>query len=143
MSFPTFLERSALLRRFFEHGLLFPPGDFFLHLICIRRQHPRGMVQVVELLQRQPEIPPSKGYTPSVFHGEIEMKDIVFSYPSRPHQTVLNGFNLQVRAGGWRPRFGSLSGEMHPDYQCESLVCAAGEVIAFVGPSGGGKSSIV
>mmetsp|Transcript_46548 Transcript_46548/g.117855 ORF Transcript_46548/g.117855 Transcript_46548/m.117855 type:complete len:256 (+) Transcript_46548:989-1756(+) len=44
------------------------------------------------------------------------MRDVAFSYPTRPLQRVLDGFNLKIDAG---------------------------EVIALVGPSGGGKSSIV
>jgi len=44
--------------------------------------------------------------------GNIEFKDIVFSYPSRPNSLVFNGINFQIKAG---------------------------EVIALVGPTGSGK----
>ena len=31
--------------------------------------------------------------------GEIEVSDVVFKYPSRPNQTVLDGYSLKVRSG--------------------------------------------
>jgi len=72
--------------------------------------------KVVELLLQKPTIPAPKGYKPSQFHGEVELRDVVFSYPTRPLNPVLNGLNLKIDSG---------------------------EVVALVGPSGGGKSSIV
>lgn len=47
--------------------------------------------------------------------GEIEIQDVKFSYPSRPHNPVLRGLNIQVSSG------------------CK---------VALVGPSGGGKSTV-
>mmetsp|Transcript_16049 Transcript_16049/g.23730 ORF Transcript_16049/g.23730 Transcript_16049/m.23730 type:complete len:1474 (-) Transcript_16049:102-4523(-) len=55
----------------------------------------------------------------SSMHGGIphfEFKDIDFAYPTRPSKNVFNGFSLKVRAG---------------------------ETVALVGPSGGGKSTTV
>lgn len=49
------------------------------------------------------------------FKGDIEFKDVVFTYPSRPEQIVLNKFNLKVPAG---------------------------KTIAIVGASGNGKSTV-
>eukprot|EP00192_Tetraselmis_astigmatica_P009726 CAMPEP_0117685962 /NCGR_PEP_ID=MMETSP0804-20121206/22121_1 /TAXON_ID=1074897 /ORGANISM="Tetraselmis astigmatica, Strain CCMP880" /LENGTH=808 /DNA_ID=CAMNT_0005497473 /DNA_START=224 /DNA_END=2648 /DNA_ORIENTATION=- len=72
--------------------------------------------KVVEILQKKPEIPPCKGMTPDSFLGELELRSVVFAYPTRPTHLVLNGFNLTVKQG---------------------------EVVALVGPSGGGKSSVV
>uniref|UniRef100_A0A2H1VIQ3 Mitochondrial potassium channel ATP-binding subunit n=1 Tax=Spodoptera frugiperda TaxID=7108 RepID=A0A2H1VIQ3_SPOFR len=49
------------------------------------------------------------------FHGDIEFKDVSFSYPSRPEATVLKNFNLKIPAG---------------------------KTVAIVGTSGNGKSTI-
>eukprot|EP00941_MAST-03F_sp_MAST-3F-sp1_P004606 g4606.t1 len=52
----------------------------------------------------------------SYFHGEIELKDVDLYYPARPKVKVLKQISLK---------------------------CPSGKVIALVGPSGGGKSSII
>lgn len=50
------------------------------------------------------------------FTGDIEFKDVKFSYPTRPDITVLKQLNLKIRPG---------------------------MTVAFVGPSGSGKSTSV
>ena len=50
------------------------------------------------------------------FHGEIEMRDITFAYPTRPDSIVLRHFNLSAKAG---------------------------QRIALVGPSGSGKTTSI
>ncbi|WP_395718442.1 ABC transporter ATP-binding protein [Prosthecobacter sp.] len=50
------------------------------------------------------------------FRGEIEMRDVGFSYPTRPEAVVLRDFNLTAKAG---------------------------QRIALVGPSGSGKSTSI
>ena len=50
------------------------------------------------------------------FHGEIEMCDITFAYPTRPDSIVLRDFNLTAKAG---------------------------QRIALVGPSGSGKTTSI
>ena len=49
-------------------------------------------------------------------HGDIGFVNVGFTYPARKHQQILNGFNLKITAG---------------------------TTVALVGPSGGGKSTIV
>ena len=47
---------------------------------------------------------------------QVEFKDVVFHYPTRPENQIFSGLNLKVRRG---------------------------ETLAIVGPSGGGKSTII
>ncbi|CAB1103549.1 unnamed protein product [Ectocarpus sp. CCAP 1310/34] len=61
-----------------------------------------------------------KGARPSPTKGALEFKNIFFNYPSRP--------NMQI--------YGS---DKYPQGFC--LNVAAGETVALVGPSGGGKST--
>jgi ABC-type multidrug transport system fused ATPase/permease subunit len=54
------------------------------------------------------------GLSPSTnLSGDIEYKDIIFSYPKRENTPILKAFNLTIKAG---------------------------EVVAFCGPSGCGKN---
>ncbi len=57
-----------------------------------------------------------EGEVPSECHGRIEVVDVTFSYPSRLNTPVLIDYNLKIEAG---------------------------ETVAFVGSSGGGKSTLV
>lgn len=57
-----------------------------------------------------------KGKALSYVRGEIEFKDIYFSYPSRPDTQVLQGLNLRVPAG---------------------------KTVGLVGGSGSGKSTVI
>ena len=72
--------------------------------------------KVIELSQRRPALARSGTLIPPVFEGRIELNDVHFHYPARLNHKVLNGVTLRVNPG---------------------------EVVALVGPSGGGKSSIV
>ncbi|OCT75761.1 ATP-binding cassette sub-family B member 5 isoform X2 [Xenopus laevis] len=58
----------------------------------------------------------NEGFKPDNIKGNIELKDIHFSYPSRPDVKVLNGLNLSIKSG---------------------------QTVALVGQSGCGKSTIV
>lgn len=72
--------------------------------------------RVFELMARVPGVrSPAHPVHLSSVVGEVELRDIQFSYPSRADQVVLNQLNLKLRQG---------------------------EKVALVGPSGGGKSTI-
>ncbi|XP_002933334.2 ATP-binding cassette sub-family B member 5-like isoform X1 [Xenopus tropicalis] len=58
----------------------------------------------------------TEGFKPDNIKGNIELKNIHFSYPSRPDVKVLNGINLSIKSG---------------------------QTVALVGQSGCGKSTIV
>jgi ATP-binding cassette subfamily B (MDR/TAP) protein 1 len=73
--------------------------------------------RVFDLLDRHPCIPILGGSQELVdFNGAIEFQGVGFAYPSRPEQHVLRDFSLSI---------------------------AAGQTVALVGPSGGGKSTVV
>lgn len=55
------------------------------------------------------------GITIDSVEGAIEFKQVKFKYPSRPDQTILDGFNLSIPAG---------------------------KTVAIVGPSGSGKTTL-
>jgi ABC-type multidrug transport system fused ATPase/permease subunit len=57
----------------------------------------------------------NEGLCPEI-KGQIKVKDVYFSYPTRPGDQVLNGLSVKIKPG---------------------------QTVAFVGPSGSGKSSIV
>jgi ABC transporter fused permease/ATP-binding protein len=71
--------------------------------------------RVFELIDRKPQIAPTGGLQPLSTQGRVEWRDIEFHYPMRPDVPVLHGF---------------------------SLTLALGEVVALVGASGAGKSTV-
>ncbi|KAF4076001.1 hypothetical protein AMELA_G00225410 [Ameiurus melas] len=74
--------------------------------------------KVFNIIDHKPSINSfsDEGYKPDVVKGNIEFKDIHFSYPSRQDVKVLNGMNLKI---------------------------SSGQTIALVGSSGCGKSTTV
>ncbi|XP_045173941.2 ABC-type oligopeptide transporter ABCB9-like isoform X2 [Mercenaria mercenaria] len=72
--------------------------------------------KVFEYIDRKPQINHQGNLAPDDIQGHIEFKDVCFSYPSRPDVPVLKNISFTVNPG---------------------------EVIALVGPSGGGKTSCV
>ncbi|KAK7498460.1 hypothetical protein BaRGS_00010414, partial [Batillaria attramentaria] len=68
---------------------------------------------VFEYIDRKPRHGGQGSVVKDNFRGEIEFRDVTFAYPSRPHQTKM------------------------------SFRVSPGEVVALVGPSGGGKSTCV
>ncbi|KAK9332421.1 P-loop containing nucleoside triphosphate hydrolase protein [Lipomyces starkeyi] len=75
-------------------------------------------INVKKLFDRVPEIDAwsTEGAKPENFEGNIEFKDVVFRYPTRPQVRVLNGLNLRIKKG---------------------------EYVALVGASGCGKSTTI
>ncbi|XP_038209704.1 ATP-dependent translocase ABCB1-like [Zerene cesonia] len=74
--------------------------------------------QIFNLIDNVPYINPllDRGTVPQNIEGDIELKDVVFHYPSRPDVPVLKGVSLKVKRG---------------------------QSVALVGHSGCGKSTII
>ncbi|KAM0954025.1 putative ABC-type xenobiotic transporter [Dioscorea sansibarensis] len=74
--------------------------------------------RILEVMERVPKIDSEseEGEILENFVGELEFKDVKFSYPSRPESLVLNDFNLKIPAG---------------------------KIVALVGSSGSGKSTVI
>lgn len=74
--------------------------------------------KVFELIRRPPKSTPlpESPLAPATCRGEVELRDVVFRYPARPAHPVLHKLNM---------------------------IAKPGQVVALVGPSGGGKSSCV
>ncbi|CEJ01545.1 Putative ABC multidrug transporter mdr1 [Rhizopus microsporus] len=74
--------------------------------------------KIYATIDRVPAIDPdnTEGLKPERFTADIEFKDVMFKYPTRPDITILKKLNLKIRPG---------------------------MTVAFVGPSGSGKSTSV
>ncbi|KAL4224048.1 hypothetical protein ACF0H5_017505 [Mactra antiquata] len=73
-------------------------------------------IRVFDLLDKKPEVYCENGERLVDFDGCIEYKNVDFTYPSRPETQVVKNVNLTVEPG---------------------------QMVALVGPSGGGKSTLV
>lgn len=72
---------------------------------------------VFQVINRKPVISyNSEGEILEEIHGNIDIHEVHFSYPSRPDRAILQGFSLSIPAG---------------------------KTVAFVGSSGCGKSTII
>jgi ATP-binding cassette subfamily B (MDR/TAP) protein 1 len=78
----------------------------------------KAACDILKLAERIPTIDclSEAGLRPACVRGDITFEDVHFAYPSRPDQPVAQGYNLSV---------------------------AAGQTVALVGASGGGKSTAV
>lgn len=73
--------------------------------------------EVFDVIRRKPRISSKQnGETVEVIEGKINIQDVYFAYPSRPDKQILQGFSLSIPAG---------------------------KVVALVGSSGCGKSTII
>ena len=83
-------------------------------------QYVRGSAagaRVFEYMNLEPTIPIQGGLqiTNNNLRGQVSLNNVTFTYPSRPEQSVLEDFNLEIPGG---------------------------KVCALVGASGGGKSTV-
>lgn len=74
------------------------------------------VTSVFEILDRQTEIVTDVGEELEKVEGKVELKNVEFSYPSRPDVVIFKNFDLKVEAG---------------------------RSMALVGQSGSGKSSVL
>eukprot|EP00953_Heterococcus_sp_UTEX-ZZ885_P008942 5302-Heterococcus_DN1.PRE.3 len=75
--------------------------------------------KIFEIIQHQPTLPVKGGHVPhnaASAKGDIQLSNVEFAYPAAPDTPVLQSMSLHIKAG---------------------------ERVAFVGTSGGGKSSLV
>lgn len=74
--------------------------------------------KMFETINRKPDIDAydTKGLVPNDIRGDIELRDVYFSYPARPDERLFNGFSLSI---------------------------ASGTTAALVGQSGSGKSTVI
>ncbi|KAF8008241.1 hypothetical protein BT93_K2038 [Corymbia citriodora subsp. variegata] len=74
--------------------------------------------KMFETINRKPQIDSSDtcGKTLDEIHGDIELKDVYFSYPARPDELIVNRFSLYIPSG---------------------------TTAALVGQSGSGKSTVI
>lgn len=74
--------------------------------------------KMFETIKRKPDINAydTRGKTFTDIHGNIELRNVHFSYPARPHEQIFSGFSIFIRSG---------------------------TTAALVGESGSGKSTVL
>ncbi len=114
LSFHEQLTYGELVAFVLYVNVLFKPVD---KISAIMELYPKGMAgfrRFAELLDVQPDVKDRKdAIQVEALHGDIQFKDVSFKYENK--KSVLKGINLDIKAG---------------------------ETIAFVGPSGAGKTTI-
>ncbi|XP_076911745.1 ABC transporter B family member 6-like [Bidens hawaiensis] len=109
---PTALKEYAVFS-FATFALVEPFG---LAPYILKRR--KSLISVFEIIDRVPKIEPDdpSAVKPPNVYGSIELKNVDFSYPTRPEILVLSNFSLKVNGG---------------------------QTVAVVGVSGSGKSTIL
>lgn len=114
LSFNDELTYGALVGFILYVNVLLKPID---NIRALMELYPKGMAgfkRFTELIDTEPEVKDKKNALEvQTLKGDIAFKDVQFSYDE--HKGVLEGINLQI---------------------------SAGETVAFVGPSGAGKTTI-
>ncbi|KAI3799799.1 hypothetical protein L1987_35102 [Smallanthus sonchifolius] len=112
MDLPTALKEYMVFS-FATFALVEPFG---LAPYILKRR--KSLISVFEIIDRVPKIEPddASGLKPPNVYGSIELKNVDFSYPTRPEILVLSNFSLKVTGG---------------------------QTVAVVGVSGSGKSTII
>jgi len=111
------LEPGSILTTFFSVVFgAFGLGQAFQQIPDIAKAK-GAAAAIFAVIDRTPEILPNEnGEKLAKIEGNIQLKNIVFNYPTRPDIKVMDGFSLEIKAG---------------------------ETIALCGPSGGGKSTVI
>ncbi|KAK6933229.1 ABC transporter type 1, transmembrane domain [Dillenia turbinata] len=112
MNLPTALKEYMVFS-FAAFALVEPFG---LAPYILKRR--KSLISVFEIINRVPKIDPedTSALKPPNVYGSIELKNVDFSYPTRPEALVLSNFSLKVNGG---------------------------QTVAVVGVSGSGKSTII
>lgn len=102
---------SFMMYAVYTGSSVFGLGNFYTELM-------KGIgaaERIFELIDLQPRITTSLGKKVSVLHGDVEFKNVWFTYPSRPDTPIFQNLNLTIKKG---------------------------ENVCLVGPSGSGKSTV-